>query len=220
MPFSLFSASSANTATAPSNLFSEGGTTTTTAKENVFGSNLFSSKSTPKLDTAKASGFGSSSIFGEPKSDKLFHTPEVKLFGAKDLNSGAGLFGKTSDHNVLSKQLFGISSSKAEQKSEPESKNVPAPLFSSGFGGKSSTEPIFGAKTTAGAIFGAKPENAEVGSSKQLFGAGQTETQIAGSSLFGVNKGGSAPAHFGGVAAGQEGALTFQVKQSSSRLEF
>ncbi len=145
------------------------------------------------------------------------------MFGAKDLNSGAGLFGKKSDPNVPSKQLFGLASSKEEQKSE----SVTAPLFSSGFGGKTTTEPIFGAKTTTepvfgaktttGAIFGAKSENAEISSSKLLFGAGKTETPAVGSSLFGESKGGSASALFGGVAAGQEGALTFQVKQSSAR---
>ena len=138
------------------------------------------------------------------------------MFGAKDLNSGAGLFGKKTDPNIPSKQLFGISSSKEEQKSE----SVPAPLFSSGFGGKTTTEPIFGAKTTTGAIFGAKSENAEISSSKLLFGAGKTETPAVGSSLFGESKGSSASTLFGGVPAGKEGALTFQVKQPSARLEF
>lgn len=189
----------------------------------MFSGSLPVPESLAKLDTAKASSMGiGSSIFGEDKqlatTEKLFHTPEVKLFGAKDLNSGgATLFGRrpVSDQSGgdQAKQLFGISSIKAEPERLAEPQAVKSSqLFSSTttFGSKSA------ATTGAGLIFGAKPD----AGSKQLFvQSGKADVApTTGGGLFGKeNAGGNSSALFGMPAVQASSGLTFQVNQKASR---
>ena len=129
----------------------------TAYKENIFGS--------AKSDKS-SSGFGAK-LFGENNAapsqqpNKLFNTPEVKLFGGKS-TSGAMLFGKPKSADPA-KQLFGINTMKSAdvESSTPEMKKSSGGgvhLLSSAFGSQSPSTPSHSPSISKGPSWFDKPK--------------------------------------------------------------